>query len=175
MLKFELKGKKNISLIGLMGSGKSIIGKDISKIYNIDFYDSDKEIESITGKSINNIFTENGEKYFREIEEKTCLELLKKNNCIISLGGGSIISQKVRKYIYYNSYCIYLKTNINILVERLNKSNKRPLLNNVDKKSKLMEIYNSRKEYYNNADLIINNNFNRKELIKEIKSKISYK
>ncbi len=172
MLNFKTISKKNISLIGLMGSGKSIIGKELSKIFNCDLYDSDSEIEKITGDSIINLFKHKGEKYFRQVEEKVCLNLLKKDNCIISLGGGSIINLNIRKYIYKFSLSIYLKTDIDILVERLNKSKKRPLLNNVDKKTKLIEIYNSRKRYYNKADIIINNNFNKKEILNRIKTEI---
>ncbi len=94
----EIK-KRNICIIGLMGSGKSIIGKDLSKYLNFKFYDTDKEIELKTKKSINEIFEKDGESYFRKIEEKICLELLTKNNCIISLGGGSIINKNIRKAI----------------------------------------------------------------------------
>ena len=134
---FNLKGikKKNICIIGLMGSGKSIIGKDLSKYLNFKYYDTDKEIEIRTKKSINEIFTEEGENYFRKIEEKICLELLTKDNCVISLGGGSIVSKKIRNVIKQNSYSIYLKVKLNNLINRLKFSKKRPLLNkNLNKK-----------------------------------------
>ena len=88
---FEIK-KKNVCIMGLMGSGKSIIGKDLSKYSNLKFYDTDKEIELKTNRSINEIFEKDGESYFRKIEENICLVLLSKNNCIISIGGGSIIN-----------------------------------------------------------------------------------
>ena len=127
--------KKNICIMGLMGSGKSIIGKDLSKYLNLKFYDTDKEIELKTKKSINEIFEEDGESYFREIEEKICIELLNQNNCVISLGGGSIINKKIRKAINQNSYSIYLQVKLNNLVNRLKSSKKRPLLNkNLNKK-----------------------------------------
>ena len=94
---FDLKvtKKKNICILGHMGSGKSIIGKDLSNYLNLKYYDIDKEIELNTRKSIKLIFEEKGEKYFRNIEEKICLKLLTKNNCVISLGGGSIINKKI--------------------------------------------------------------------------------
>ena len=84
--------KKNICIMGLMGSGKSIIGKDLSKYLDLKFYDTDKEIEKKTKKSINSIFKEHGESYFRDIEEKICVDLLNYNNCVISLGGGSLFT-----------------------------------------------------------------------------------
>ena len=86
--------KKNICIMGLMGSGKSIIGKDLSKYLKLKFYDTDKVIELKTKKSISTIFEDHGESYFRNIEEETCLDLLQQNNCVISLGGGSIINKK---------------------------------------------------------------------------------
>ena len=107
--------------MGPMGSGKTVIGKDLS-IFNLKFYDTDKEIEIKTRKSINSIFEEKGEAYFREIEEKICINL-KKNNCVISLGGGSIINKNIRKEIMQNSYSIYLKVKNN-LINRVKSSKK---------------------------------------------------
>ena len=95
MLDLSEINKKNICIMGLMGSGKSIIGKDLSKYLNLNFYDTDKEIELKTKKKINEIFEEEGESYFRDIEEKVCIEILTNDNCVISLGGGSIISKKI--------------------------------------------------------------------------------
>ena len=92
----EIK-KINICIMGLMGSGKTIIGRDLSKYLNIKFFDTDNEIELKTKKSIEKIFAENGERYFREIEEKICVELLTYDNCVISLGGGSIINKKLEE------------------------------------------------------------------------------
>lgn len=173
MLNFKKIGKKNICLIGLMGSGKSIIGKELSNIYDTNFFDSDLEIEKKENLSINLIFKNYGENYFRKVEEEICLSLLNKSNTIISLGGGSIINNKIRKSIENSSYSIYLKVDINILMKRLNNSNRRPLLQTTDKKNKLENLYKVRKKFYNNADLIIENNKNKKEAIKEIESYIN--
>ena len=120
--------KKNICIMGLMGSGKSIIGKDLSKYLNLKFYDTDKEIEKKTKKSINAIFKEHGESYFRDIEEKICVDLLNYSNCVISLGGGSIINEKIRNEIKQNSYSIYLQVKINNLLERLKSSKKKTVI-----------------------------------------------
>ena len=127
MLDLSVINKKNICIMGLMGSGKSIIGKDLSKNLNLKFYDIDKEIELMTNKKINAIFKEEGESYFRDIEEKVCIEILNINNCVVSLGGGSIISKKIRKMIKKSSYSIYLQVKLNNLQNRLKFSRKRPL------------------------------------------------
>ena len=166
--------KKNVCIMGLMGSGKSIIGKDLSKYSNLKFYDTDKEIELKTNKSINEIFEMSGESYFRKIEEKICLELLTKNNCIISLGGGSIINKKIRKAINQNSYSIYLQVKLNNLLMRLKSSRKRPLLNkNLDRKETLENLYNNRRKFYEKADFIVNNNNNKLQVLEKIKSELN--
>tara|TARA_B100000575_G_scaffold248321_1_gene214176 strand:- start:1909 stop:2445 length:537 start_codon:yes stop_codon:yes gene_type:complete len=169
----ELK-KKNICIMGLMGSGKSIIGKDLSKYLNIKFYDTDKEIELKTKKSINKIFNEDGERYFRDIEEKICIELLGQDNCVISLGGGSIINKNIRKIIKKNSYSIYLQVKLINLMHRLKSSKKRPLLNKKDNKKELLEdLYNDRRKFYENADFIVSNNNDKLQVLEKIKSKLN--
>ena len=167
--------KKNISLIGLMGSGKSMIGKHLAKEFGLKFYDSDVEIEKITKKSINLIFEEYGEPYFREIESKVCLNLLNEKNCIISLGGGAILDKKIRNKIKSDSYCIYLKVKIDELIQRLKRTTRRPLLKNVDVELKIDTLYKNRKIYYNKANLIIENNGNKNETLDIIKKKLIFR
>ena len=174
MLDLSEINKKNICIMGLMGSGKSIIGKDLSKYLNLNFYDTDKEIELKTKKKINEIFEEEGESYFRDIEEKVCIEILTNDNCVISLGGGSIISKKIRKIIKKNSYSIYLQVTLNNLLNRLKFSRKRPLLNNNSNKSEILrKLLKDRQKYYEKADLIINNNGDKFQTLKQIKSQLS--
>ena len=169
----EIK-KKNICILGLMGSGKSIIGKDLSKYLNLNFYDTDKEIELKTKKKISEIFEEKGELYFRDIEEKVCIEILTNDNCVISLGGGSIISKKIRKIIKKNSYSIYLQVKLNNLQNRLKFSRKRPLLNkNLNNSEILKNILKDRQKYYEKADLIINNDIDKFQTLNKIKHKLN--
>ena len=168
MLEFKKNRVKNICFVGFMGSGKSILGRDLSKLYNIEFFDSDLEIEKKIGKSINQIFIDSGENYFRKIEEKVCIDLLKVENCIISLGGGSIINSKIRKIIKKNSFSIYLKVDINILLKRLKSSKKRPLLKYSNKED-IKKLYNEREIFYNKSDLVIDNNNNKYDAIQKIK------
>ncbi len=165
--------KKNICIMGLMGSGKSVIGKDLSKYLNLKFYDTDKEIELKTKKSISSIFKERGESYFRSIEEKICIELLNKDNCVISLGGGSVINKRIRKIIKDNCYSIYLQVKINTLINRLKTSKKRPLLNEgADKVQTLRDLYNYRRKFYEKADCIVNNDDDKLKVLKIIKSEL---
>ena len=165
--------KKNICIMGLMGSGKSIIGKDLGKYLNLKFYDTDKQIEIEAKKSINAIFEEDGETYFRDIEEKICIELLENNNCVISLGGGSIINRKIRKAIIQNSYSIYLKVKLDNLLNRIKTSYKRPLLNKkLNKREILQNLYYDRKKFYEKADLIVKNDNEKFIALEKIKSEL---
>tara|TARA_X000000950_G_scaffold69651_1_gene86288 strand:- start:1897 stop:2433 length:537 start_codon:yes stop_codon:yes gene_type:complete len=174
MLDLSEINKKNICIMGPMGSGKSIIGKDLSKYLNLNFYDTDKEIEQKTKKKISEIFEEEGELYFRDIEEKVCIEILTNDNCVISLGGGSIISKKIRKIIKKNSYSIYLQVTLNNLLNRLKFSRKRPLLNNNSNKNEIMQkLLRDRQKYYEKADLIINNNGDKFQTLNQIKSQLN--
>ena len=165
--------KKNICIMGLMGSGKSIIGKDLSEYLNLKFYDTDKEIELKTNKSISKIFEEQGEQYFRKIEEKICIKLLSQNNCVISLGGGSIINRNIRKEIKQNSYSIFLQVKLNNLLKRLKTSKKRPLLNNkLDNKEILKNLLEDRRNFYERADFIVNNNNDKFKVLEKIMSEL---
>ena len=164
--------KINITLCGMMGSGKSIIGKKLANKINFNFVDTDNLIEEKVGKSITEIFTENGESYFRKIEEKIIINILKKKNYVISLGGGSIINNNIRRIIKNNSYNIYLNVNIDILVKRLISSKKRPLIKNKDINDTLINLFNKRKKFYQKADLILNNENNINQTIINIIKKL---
>ena len=171
-LNLEKLTKKNICLIGLMGAVKSVIGKLLAKELRMKYYDSDKLIEKKLNKSINQIFLDHGESYFRNIEEDIVLSLLNKKNCVISLGGGSILSDLTRKAIFINSFSIYLNVDIEILYERLKKSKKRPLINNKNIKEKLIHLTQERNKYYREANLTVNNLKNTEEALKKIKTQL---
>ena len=171
-LNLEKLTKKNICLIGLMGAGKSVIGKLLAKELKMRYYDSDRLIEKKLNKSINQIFLDYGESYFRNIEEDIVLSLLDKKNCVISLGGGSILSNLTREAIFINSFSIQLNVGIEILYERLKKSKKRPLIFNKNIKEKLIHLTQDRNKYYRKANLIVNNLKNTEEALNTIKAQL---
>tara|TARA_Y100001970_G_C14236705_1_gene862277 strand:+ start:1094 stop:1654 length:561 start_codon:yes stop_codon:yes gene_type:complete len=150
--------KNNIAIIGHMGSGKSLIGKLIAKDLNYEHIDSDKLIEKNINKSINDIFLEKGENYFRKIEENSITKLYDKNNLVLSLGGGSILSKKVRDFLFkYNFVTLFLDVDLEILQKRLINSKKRPLLFNVNIGEKLKELDSKRRKFYLLADIKLKN------------------
>ncbi|CEI58582.1 shikimate kinase [Candidatus Portiera aleyrodidarum] len=167
---------KNIILIGPMLSGKSTIGKNLSKIFNCNFYDIDNEIEKICGCKIYEIFLLEGEKSFRKRENKIIKDFYKKNGVIISTGGGSIIKFKNRKLLKNNNILIYLYTSVSYQIKRLDKIfNNRPLLKCYNYKKKLNKIFKIREPIYHYiADIIINTEKKIELIIKEIKKRIKF-
>ncbi len=156
---------KNLVLTGMMGVGKSTIGKSLAKRLSYNFIDMDKLIEDREGCSINIIFKNKGENYFRKIETSLSLQELKKNNTIISLGGGAFLNNSIRKAVKDTSVSFWLDVNINELVKRLNKTKKRPLLFKKNMKDTVSKIYLERKRIYNEADFRIKCRFLKPEAI----------
>ena len=165
--------KFNITFCGMMGSGKSIIGRKFAKIINYNFLDTDSLIEKKTGKSINQIFNDSGEIFFRELEENYIGKILLKKNYVFSLGGGVMNNFKLRNIIKKNSFNIYLKVETNLLSKRLESSKNRPLINNLNIKQKLNELMNERESFYKKADLTIKNDKKISDTINELKKKFN--
>ena len=143
----------NIVLLGHMGSGKSTIGRSLAKKLSIDFVDTDYEIEKYANCKIREIFLSQGENRFREIEENIIKHILdSKEKKVIALGGGSFENKNIREIIKVRNISIWLKCNINILVERLKKNKNRPLLIGKNIKSEIMKLDKIRKINYESAD-----------------------
>ncbi|CAL4043848.1 Shikimate kinase 1 [Buchnera aphidicola (Tetraneura ulmi)] len=120
--------KRNIFLIGPMGAGKSTIGRYLAKQLNMEFYDSDQEIENRTGVDISWVFDLEGEIGFRKREKNIINELTKKKGIVLATGGGSIILKESRNFLSGRGIVIYLKTSIEKQIIRTQKDKKRPLL-----------------------------------------------
>tara|TARA_B100001559_G_scaffold221438_1_gene185904 strand:+ start:201 stop:713 length:513 start_codon:yes stop_codon:yes gene_type:complete len=146
---------KNIVLIGMMGSGKSTIGYLLSKSINLDFIDVDKIIEKETGVKIYNIFEKKGELYFRNLEEKITLRLLKSKRKIISLGGGGFINKNIRKEVLNNNFSFWLNWKNSTLIKRIKKSKKRPVAF-YSNKNNLKKLISERSKIYSEANFKIN-------------------
>lgn len=143
----------NIVLLGHMGSGKSTIGKSLAKKLSIDFLDTDQEIENFMNMKISDIFVNHGENKFREIEEDVIRKVFNTNDKkVIALGGGSFENKNIRNIVKEKNISIWLKCNINLLVERLKKNKNRPLLIGKNIKSEIMNLNKIRKANYEKAD-----------------------
>ena len=143
---------KNLTLTGMMGVGKSTIGKILAKQLNYKFVDIDKLIENKEGSTINFIFKNKSESYFRKIESDITLAELKKYNSVISMGGGAFLNNSIRKSAKKLSTSFWLDVPIDALIKRLKKNNKRPLLLEKNINEEVKKIYFNRKKIYNEAD-----------------------
>jgi shikimate kinase len=163
-----MNSNKNIVFLGMMGSGKSSIGNLVSKKLNIPFIDIDYLIEEHVGMSISEIFKNNGEDYFRNLEEKITLKTLKNNKSVIALGGGGFINDKIRKDILLKHFSFWLDWDESILLKRIRGSKKRPLaFKSTDKEIKA--IIMKRAKIYSKAQFRINcNKLTKTEIINKI-------
>ena len=150
-----MKSKKNIVFLGMMGSGKSLIGRLVSKKLKLQFFDIDNIIENETGMKIFEIFEKKGEEFFREIEKNICLKILKKNKSVISLGGGAFQNNEIRKEVLNGNISIWLKWNYQTLLKRIIDKPHRPLAYNIEKKE-LIELMKKRSKFYKKALYKIN-------------------
>jgi len=163
-----MKTKENIVFLGMMGSGKSSIGKLFSKKLKLDFHDTDEHIENKLGSKISRIFKEKGEKFFRECEERMTLDLLTKKNTVIALGGGAFLNKKIRNEVLGNHLSFWLKCDPKILVDRIKKSSKRPIAFNSTNKE-LFDLIKKRSNIYSKALYTINcNQLTKNELVEKI-------
>ena len=160
--------KKNLVLIGMMGSGKSTIGRLLSDSTNLNLIDTDKLIEKETKLEIKDIFQKKGENFFRKIEEKITLNSLKFSNNIIAIGGGAFLNDKIREKIRNNCISVWLKCSEQTLISRIKNSKKRPkayLLKDKD----LIKLINNRSKIYSKADYKINcDSLTKKEITNKI-------
>ena len=161
--------KKNLALTGMMGVGKTTIGKALSKELSMQFSDIDTIIEKKLKMTIKEVFKKQGEYFFRDLEEKITLQEMNKQGVVISLGGGAFMNTKIRNITLQNSKSFWLDLDINLLEQRLINSKKRPLLNVKNIKSSLKNIYVQRKDTYALANYKIDcNKLNDDLIIKKI-------
>lgn len=144
--------KKNIVLIGFMGTGKTAVGKRLAALLNRDFLDSDHEVEAITGMSICQLFNKFGEVRFRSEENLVIQRLSQKENCIIATGGGVILDPANIHLLAQNSILICLSARPEIIFERVKKRNNRPLLKKDNLYTTIVELMKEREDLYKCAD-----------------------
>lgn len=142
-----------------MGAGKTTIGRQLAKSLDLDFYDSDHEIESHTGVNIPTIFDLEGEEGFRNREQAMIDELTQCENIVLATGGGAVLKPENREHLQNRGTVIYLHSNIDQLLERTKKDKNRPLLQTDDPRKRFEEILSVREPLYREtADIVINTN-----------------
>ncbi len=167
----------NVYLIGMMGSGKTTVGKLLAEKLQYRFLDTDSLIENVTHKTINQIFAEEGETYFRELESQILAEVSTYIRSVIATGGGIVLKQENWSYLHHGMI-IWLDTPVEVLVKRLAEDETRPLLQQGDLSDKLTNIIAQRQSLYQQADINISVKSNQtpndivEQIIKLIPSKL---
>ena len=160
---------KTIVLIGMMGSGKTTIGKLLGEKLTLRSIDIDVIIEQNEKRTVSEIFQNEGEKYFRNIERETIKKNFTNKDLIISLGGGAFEDQLTQELLLKNSTVIYLKTSPNVILERIKNNTIRPLLKNQMTVEKIQSIILQRQKNYALANItILTDNKNTDKIVEEI-------
>jgi shikimate kinase len=138
----------NLILVGMMGSGKTTIGRALARHFGLLFVDSDEELQKRTGVSITHIFDVEGEAGFRQRESAIIRDLVARDNTVLSTGGGAVLAEQNREMLAQNGIVIYLKTNAHHLWQRTRYDRNRPLLQTADPHAKLAELNSQREPLY---------------------------
>ncbi len=161
-------GDRPVVLVGMMGCGKSHIAKLLGDALGYDVYDSDALIEEDQNMSVSDIFSSKGELFFRDLEMETISSLLEKKKCVISTGGGALMRQDTLKAIKEYAVSIWINTDIDVLMTRLDGDQSRPLLAQGDARKRLLSLLEERMPLYAEADVYVENNADDIQALEEI-------
>ncbi len=146
----------NLFLVGMMGAGKTTVGKLLTQKLGKTFIDSDEEIQQRTGVTIPHIFDIEGEAGFRQREASVIQDLVKRNNIVLATGGGAVLNEQSRDALRDNGIVVYLKSTVHDLWQRTRHDRNRPLLQTADPRARLKELYELRDPIYTQvADLVM--------------------
>lgn len=166
-------GKRNLVFVGLMGAGKSVIGRLVAQSLSIPFVDTDAEIEKVSRMTISELFSAYGEAEFRSLETRVIERLLRNGPRVISTGGGAFINENTRRQIKNGGISIWLKADLDVLWERVSKRDHRPLLKTENPKQTLENLMIQRYPVYADADLTVQSGNVRKDvMVNEVLSAI---
>ena len=147
--------ERTIALVGLMGVGKSTIGRRLAAALGLPFRDADQEIEKAAGRSISEIFAERGEEEFRAGERRVIARLLDEGPHVLSTGGGAFMNPKTRALIREKAVSVWLKADLEVLVRRVSRKDTRPLLAGRDPREVLERLMIERYPVYALADIVV--------------------
>ena len=136
---------KNIIICGFMGAGKTVVGKELSKIMGCRFIDTDEMIEREQGMAVKAIFAARGEDYFRDLEYDVCKRIAEMKNCVVSTGGGALTFERNVEALKKSGKIVFLDASFDTICERIGDSTKRPLFQD---KEKAKALYDERKDKY---------------------------
>ncbi|MDG3577454.1 shikimate kinase [Rhizobium sp. YJ-22] len=156
---------RNLILVGLMGAGKSSVGKIVASQLGIPFIDTDHEIERVSRMTIPELFARYGEQEFRDLETRVIRRLLRQGPRVVSTGGGAFINERTRQHLKSGGLSIWLKADLDVLWDRVSRRDNRPLLKTENPKQTLENLMTARYPIYAEADLTVQSRDVRKELV----------
>lgn len=148
-------GARSLVLVGLMGAGKSTVGRRLAQTLQLPFRDADHEIEAAAGMSIPDIFSIHGEEYFRDGEKRVIARLLQEGPMVLATGGGAFMNEETRQRIAEQGISVWLRADLDVLMRRVRKRTTRPLLQNSDPEGTMRRLMEARHPVYATADLTV--------------------
>lgn len=161
----QLLGAKVVVLVGLMGAGKSTVGRKVATMLGLPFRDADNEIESAARMTVPELFETYGEAEFRDLERRVILRLLEDGPMVLATGGGAYMNAETREAIAANGVSVWLNAELDVLMERVSRRQNRPLLRNDDPRGVMQRLMNERYPVYALADLHVMTRDDKKEVI----------
>lgn len=158
-------GQRSIVFVGLMGAGKTAVGRKVAQGLRLSFTDSDHEIESVSRMTVPDLFERYGEPEFRALEERVLGRLLEHGPQVVSTGGGAFMNERTRAVIAVHGVSVWLKADLDTLMTRVAKKRNRPLLKDSDPRAVMQHLMAERHPIYALADLTVNTRDDRKEVI----------
>jgi shikimate kinase len=158
-------GSRSVVFVGLMGAGKTAIGRRVAAILGLPFTDSDHEIESVSRMTIPDLFERYGEAEFRSLEQRVIVRVLESGPQVLSTGGGAFMNAQTRDAIASYGLSVWLKADVDTLLERVSKKQNRPLLKDSDPRAVLEKLMAERYPVYALADVTVATRDERKEVI----------
>ena len=156
--------RRTIVLVGLMGAGKSTTGSGLANKLGIRFIDSDKEVEIAEKRTIAEIYSQDGEEYFKKVEKKVIKKILNTNKPqVLSIGGNSFDDEDLRDIIKEKAISVFLDVDLDVLIRRVERRNNRPSLEGKDKPTVMTELYNEKYEIYSSCDVVVNTTYLNKD------------
>ena len=158
-------GSRSVVFVGLMGAGKTAIGRKVAGMFGLPFTDSDHEIESVSRMTIPDLFERYGEAEFRSLEQRVIVRVLESGPQVLSTGGGAFMNAQTREAIEAHGLSVWLKADVDTLLDRVSKKQNRPLLKNADPRAVLERLMLERNPVYALADVTVATRDERKEVI----------
>jgi len=146
---------RTIVLVGLMGAGKSSIGRRLAATLGAPFFDADEEIERAAGMTVAEIFEHHGEPHFRDGERKVIARLMSEGPCVLATGGGAFVNNETRALLNERAVTVWLRADLDVLVERTSRKKTRPLLLTGDPRKILADLIEKRTPYYSQAHFVV--------------------